>query len=457
MERKKNDIVTITITDMNHDGEGIGKLDGYTLFIKDSVIGDTIEAKLIKVKKTYGYARLEKIIEPSPYRINAECKVARQCGGCQLQTFSYDAQLRYKENKVKSCIERIGGIQNYTLEPIIGMEQRFHYRNKAQYPVGRNKEGRIIIGFYAGRTHSIIETETCLLGMGEDHKILTIIKQFMEQYKINPYDEKSQQGLIRHILIRRSYHTGQIMVCLVINGQKLPHSNILIKKLREIKEISSIMINQNEENTNRIMGNKAEVLWGEGYIIDTIGEIKFQISPLSFFQVNPIQTQKLYDKVLQYAQLTGEETVWDLYCGIGTISLFLAQKARKVYGVEIVPDAVKDAKENAKQNKIENVEFLLGKAEEIVPKWFEEHQEKADIIVLDPPRKGCDIELLNTIEKMHPKRIIYVSCDPATLARDLKILDEKGYQTQKVQPIDLFGETVHCEVCVELCRKGENK
>ena len=448
----KNDTAIVTITDMNQDGEGIGKLDGYTLFIKDTVIGDVAEVKVIKAKKTYGYARLMRLVTPSEKRVEPLCPVARQCGGCQLQAYDYKEQLLFKENKVRNNLERIGKLSDYELLPIIGMEEPWHYRNKAQFPVGRDREGNIIAGFYAGRTHSIIENEDCMLGVKENRQILRIVKSFMQEYKIEPYNEESHSGLVRHVLIRKGYHTGEIMVCLVINGGKLPHGDVLAERLSKLPGMKSITLSRNEEKTNVILGKELKKLWGEAVIEDRIGDVTFEISPLSFFQVNPVQTEKLYGKALEYAGLTGNETVWDLYCGIGTISLFLARKAKKVYGVEIVPAAIENAKRNAQRNGILNTEFFVGKAEEVFPAWYEKHKERADVIVVDPPRKGCDETLLRTMVQMQPDRIVYVSCDSATLARDLGILSQNGYHTERVQPVDMFPQTVSVE-CVALLKR----
>lgn len=449
----KNEIAVVKIIDMNDDGEGIGKLDGYTLFIKDTVIGDLAEVKVIKAKKNYGYARLIRLIEGSLKRVEPVCPVARQCGGCQLQAYDYKAQLEFKENKIRNNLERIGKLKDFVMEPIIGMENPFHYRNKAQFPIGRGKDGRIVAGFYAGRTHSIIENDDCVLGVACNKTVLEIVKKFMEECNIEPYDELNHRGLVRHVLIRQGFYTKQIMVSIVINGKKLPKSGRLVEELIRIPGMTSITLSLNEEKTNVIMGKRLVTLWGKDYIEDSIGGIMFQISPLSFYQVNPVQTEKLYGKALEYAGLTGEEIVWDLYCGIGTISLFLAGKAKKVYGVEIVPEAIENARGNAKRNGFSNTEFFVGKAEEVLPDWYEKHKERADVIVVDPPRKGCDRVLLETMARMQPERIVYVSCDSATLARDLKVLAELGYEIVKAVGVDMFGMSVHCEVCVELYRK----
>lgn len=503
---QKNMELQLQIEDMSVNGEGIGKADGVAFFVKDAVIGDQVLVKVIKMKKRYGYARLLKILSPSLYRVEPLCEYWRQCGGCQIQSLDYTQQLHYKEEKVRNNLRRIGGFsiadmerkeQKFLFHPIIGMEKPFFYRNKAQFPIGTDKNGRIVTGFYAARSHNIIPSRNCYLGVEINEKILDIVISFMERYHISAYDERTSKGLVRHVLIRFGFVTEEIMVCLVINGSTLPHAEQLVELLQEIKGMTSIVININQKSTNVILGEKIINLWGQDYITDYIGEVKYQISPLSFYQVNPVQTKKLYETVLDYAALTGKETVWDLYCGIGTISLFLAQRAKQVYGVEVVAPAIADARNNAKINGIENVEFFVGKAEEVLPAFYEnyvkETQEnvkdmglqsdteaclnqfeiedkgaaedeieiadkghakdrkilRPDVIVVDPPRKGCDDKCLETIVKISPARVIYVSCDSATLARDLKYLCERGYEVREVQPVDMFPQTVHVEtVCL---------
>ena len=454
---QKNDELILKIEDMGVDGAGIGKADGMTFFVKDAVIGDLVRAKIIKLKKTYGYARLMEILEASPDRVEPKCPYYRQCGGCQIQALSYEKQLEFKERKVRNNLERIGGFTEIPMEPIVGMEEPFHYRNKAQFPVGTDKDGHIVTGFYAGRTHTIIPNRDCALGLPVNKEILDIVIAFMEKYHITAYDEKSGKGLVRHVLIRCGFSSQEKMVCLIINGKSLPHAEKLVEELRKIEGMTSISINCNTERTNVILGRKTIVLWGQEYITDQIGEISYEISPVSFYQVNPVQTEKLYGIALEYADLHGEETVWDLYCGIGTISLFLAQKAKQVYGVEIIPQAIENAKRNAVKNGIENAEFFVGKSEEVLPEFYEKEAAAgrtahADVIVVDPPRKGCDEKLLETIVKMAPDRVVYVSCDSATLARDLKILCEQGYELKRVRAVDQFCHTVHTEAVCLLTR-----
>ncbi len=520
---KKDDILELDILNIGNDGEGIGRIEGYTLFVKDALAGDRVRVKVMKTKKHFGYAKLLEIITPSADRVTPLCPVAAKCGGCKLQHCSYERQLRYKEEKVKDCLERIGGFtvsfvdekngfQNgnckesgsgdekngfqdescmepgsgmesetggadkeaVKMERIMGMEVPYHYRNKAQFPVGVDKNGNLVAGFYAGRTHQIIPNTDCMIQHPCNHLILETILSFMKEYQIPAYDETAHTGLVRHILTRVGAGTGEIMVCLVVNGEKLPHAEKLVERLLAVEfteisgrenfnagpggerfRIKSICLNHNTEKTNVILGNSLSVLYGREYIEDYIGDIRFQISPLSFYQVNPVQTEKLYRTALEYAGLSGGETVWDLYCGIGTISLFLAKKAGKVCGVEIVPQAVEDAGRNAKLNHIENAEFYCGAAEEAVPEIYEKSGGalKADVVTLDPPRKGCEEKLLETVIRMEPKRIVYVSCDPATLARDLKYLCEGEYELKKVRACDMFGFSGHVECVAMLQRK----
>lgn len=510
MELKKNNKVVVTIEDMGAEGEGIGKAEGFPLFIKDAIIGDTVEAKVIKNKKHYGYAKLEKVLSPSPFRVQPVCRFHRQCGGCQLQAMRYERQLLFKQDKVRNNLLRIGGFSEAEIdsvtEPIVGMEEPFHYRNKAQYPIGADKEGNPVAGFYAGRTHTIIANTDCALGRKENQEILETILAYMREFHVPPYDEKSGEGLVRHVLVRTSFDSGEIMVCLVLNYRKkteermsgknaafshkskvsgkasfaaavssyLPHQEELLKRLSQIKNMTSVSISINIEKTNVIMGKEIHTLWGKECISDSIrvrdmtkadmaftGEkLEFSISPLSFYQVNPYQTEKLYSLVLQYAGLTGQETVWDLYCGIGTISLFLASRAKQVYGVEVISQAITDARENARRNDITNAEFFVGKAEEVLPSFYDSSDilkadsamRHPDVIVVDPPRKGCDSACLATMLKMAPGRIVYVSCDSATLARDLRILCDGGYELSKVRAVDQFGGTGHVETICCLSR-----
>ena len=447
---KKNETKIIEITDYTQEGLGVGRADEMAVFVKDTVIGDIVEAGITKVKKTYAFARVCGILKESPDRIDPPCPCARSCGGCQIQMMDYAAQLRFKEEKVRSALVRIGGFapEKLQIEPILGMEDPWRYRNKAQFPVGKNREGRTVAGFYAGRTHSIIEQPDCLIGIPENRQILKTVLAYMEECGVAPYDEENGQGIVRHVMTRKGFSNGQIMVCLVVNAGSVPQPESLIQRLRKVPGVVSILLNHNTENTNVILGSKTTLLYGEPYIEDRIGAVRYQISARSFYQVNPVQTGKLYQTALEFAGLTGKETVWDLYCGIGTISLFLAQKAARVYGVEIIPEAVEDARRNARLNGIENAHFYVGKAEDVLPEKCKAAGAKADVIVVDPPRKGCDEKLLQTMLEMEPQRIVYVSCDPATLARDLKILCKEKYELKRVRPCDMFPHTVHVEtVC----------
>ena len=503
MAYEKNDMVTVTIEDVGMEGEGIGKIDGFPLFIKDAVVGDTVEAKIIKSKKNYAYARVEKVVTPSPFRVEPPCKSHRQCGGCQIQALSYDRQLAFKQDKVRNNLLRIGGFSeaevDRVMEPVVGMENPLRYRNKAQYPFGTDKQGNPITGFYAGRTHSIISNTECYLGREENREILQTILDYMKEYHVNAYDEETGKGLIRHALIRTGFYTGEIMVCLVINYKEekeaarsasegkntktgrgklatgeahyLPEQDKLVEKLALIKGMTSVSVSINTERTNVIMGKEIHTIWGSDTITDKIRvrdtgkvdmpytgeELTFSISPLSFYQVNPMQTEKLYSLALEYAGLTGKESVWDLYCGIGTISLFMALRAKEVYGVEIIPQAIDDARQNAVRNHIANAEFFVGKAEEVLPAVYEKEESHPDVIVVDPPRKGCDEKCLDTMLKMAPSRIVYVSCDSATLARDLKLLCAGGYRLERVRPVDQFAHTVHVETVCLLSKLHEAK
>ena len=476
MSYSKNDCVELTIEDIGVSGEGIGKVDGYTLFVKDTVIGDVVRVKIMKAKKNYGYARLMDIIKPSKDRVEPACPIARQCGGCQIQAMNYNAQLKYKQKLVKDNLLRISGLTegaDYEMCEILGMDTPFRYRNKAQYPVGEDKDGNIVMGFYAGHTHSIIACpdDDCMLGHRDNAFILNAVKEWMKEYRVRAYNENIHKGTVRHVLIRTGYHTDEVMVCLVTKKMlRKEAADGLVKAIQKLKlNVASLVVNINKEDTNVILGKECITLYGRPYIEDYIGDIKFQISPLSFYQVNPKQTEVLYNKALEFAGLKGNESVWDMYCGIGTISLFLAKKAGKVYGVEIVPQAIEDAKNNAKINNIDNAEFFVGKAEEVVPAFYKKQtgvqsdndstdskeydMTRPDVVVVDPPRKGCDKKLLDTIVSMSPDRIVYVSCDSATLARDLKLLVECGYKVEKVQPVDQFGNTVHVETVVLLSQQ----
>ena len=533
---KKNDLVALEITDLTEEGQGVGKCDGLVFFVKGSVMGDVVEAKILKVKKNYAYAKVEKLLEASPFRVTPLCPVAGKCGGCQLQHLSYEKELAWKEDRIAQSLIRIAGIPEEEVrkrgEGILGGVLS-RYRNKAQYPVQNKKGireekalgGRVFeeekrgseneqtgfdslgIGFYGFHSHRIIEAEDCLINSAENPLILNCIKDWAREYKVSGYEEETGKGLLRHIFLRKGFSTGEILLCLVLNGKSLPHTKELWEKLQglsfsaeegdlqsevdisremdaesraelhcgvdtqseaevhcgENKKIPSkivgLCVNINEGHGNAILGRETRCLYGKDSIEDKIGELSFSISVPSFYQVNPVQTEKIYGKALEYAALTGEETVWDCYCGIGTISLFLAQKAKQVYGLEIVPEAIENAKENAEKNGLQNAEFFVGAAEEVLPKWVEEQKREGkdvgnlvDVVSLDPPRKGCDKACLSAALELSPKRIVYVSCDPGSLARDMKYLREGGYTLEKWVGIDNFPRTGHVE-CIALIQR----
>ena len=505
---QKNDLIMLEITDLTEEGQGVGKKDGLVFFVKDSVMGDRVEARILKVKKNYAYAKVEKLLEASPYRIAPLCPVAGKCGGCQLQHLSYEKELSWKEDRIAQSLIRIAGLSPEEVERkkegiLGGVLSR--YRNKAQYPVqngmkireektvsGRafaeRKKGSeneqesydsLRMGFYGFHSHRIIETEDCLINSAENPLILECIKEWAKEYKISGYEEETGKGLLRHIFLRKGFSTGEILLCLVLNGKSLLHGKELWERLQDLSlsveeggqvqgSIVGLCVNINEGSGNAILGRETRCLYGKDSIEDKIGELSFSISVPSFYQVNPVQTEKIYGKALEYAALTGEETVWDCYCGIGTISLFLAQKAKQVYGLEIVPEAIENAKKNAKKNGLQNAEFFVGAAEEVLPKWVEEQKRElsakgadcgigdmVDVVSLDPPRKGCDEACLSAVLELSPKRIVYVSCDPGSLARDIKYLREGGYELQKWVGIDNFPRTGHVET-IALLQKEES-
>ncbi|MED3645079.1 23S rRNA (uracil(1939)-C(5))-methyltransferase RlmD [Caldifermentibacillus hisashii] len=450
---KKNDYIDVEFVDLTHEGQGVAKLDGFPIFVPGGLPGESAQIKILNVKKNYGYGKLIEIKEKSPYRVEIPIEDMHKYGGCQLHHMSYEGQLQFKQNLVEQTLTRIGKLQDVNIHPIIGMEQPFHYRNKAQVPVGE-RNGRLITGFYKPRTHEIIDTDESVIHMEAINDAIKIVKEICSELGVAVYNEEAHTGVLRHIMARFGRKTDELMIVLITRTEKLPHREEIVGKIvAALPNVKSIVHNVNPKRTNVILGEKTQVLWGQDVIYDYIGNVKFAISPRSFYQVNPVQTQVLYDKALAYAGLTGEEIVFDAYCGIGTISLFLAQQAKKVYGVEVVPDAINDAKKNADLNGITNVEFTVGEAEVVIPNWAEEGIH-ADVIVVDPPRKGCDAALLKTIIEMKPKRVVYVSCNPATLARDLGILEAGGYQTVEVQPVDMFPMTMHVE-CVVLMSRVE--
>lgn len=448
----KNKTYRVEITGLTHEGQGVGKIDGLVVFIDSSLPGETVEVKIVKQTKSYATGNLINIIKPSAKRVEPFCPVFDKCGGCAVQHMSYESQLEFKKDTVEQNLKRLGGLENIKVHDTLGMESPYKYRNKVQYPVS-SEDNEIRIGFYENRSHNIIDSSRCDIQPLESNEVRDIIRNFCKENGVSIYDEKSGKGLLRHVMVRNGFKTGELMVVLVINGQKLPGSGLLAEILcRKYEKIKSIMLNVNTKNTNIILGDRNICIYGQEYITDYIGNYQFRISPLSFFQVNPVQTEVLYRKALEYASLTGNETVFDLYCGIGTISLFLSEKAKRVVGVEVVRDAIEDAGKNAALNNVANTEFIAGEAEVVIPRLYAEGA-RADVVVLDPPRKGCDEALLNTLVEMQPKRIVYVSCNPATLARDLKYLSGHGFEVQEVQPVDMFPWTGHCEAVCLLNRK----
>ncbi|WP_409342884.1 23S rRNA (uracil(1939)-C(5))-methyltransferase RlmD [Paenibacillus sp. MBLB4367] len=476
---EKNGEYVADIIGLGHDGEGVGRVNGFTLFVHGALPGEKARVKVLKLKKQFGYAKLLEILEASPDRVEPPCTIYKQCGGCQLQHLSYEAQLRVKRQTVVDSLERIGKLavvpvagvdseeptdlasapersasQNsgIVVHPTLGMKDPWRYRNKAQVPIGQ-EEGGLIGGFYAQGSHRIVDMDACLIQHEQTDTVVREVKRIAHSLGITAYDEESHQGLLRHVVVKIGFRTGDIMVVLITNGNRIPSTEVLIERIREaIPAVRSICHNVNTQRTNVIFGDKTRVLWGQEVIHDYIGDVQFAISARSFYQVNPVQTEVLYGKALEYAGLTGSETVIDAYCGIGTISLFLARHASHVYGVEIVAEAIADARANAELNGLGNVTFAVGKAEEVIPAWREEGI-KPDVVVVDPPRKGCDEVLLETLLAMQPEKIVYVSCNPATLARDLRVLEDGGYSTVEVQPVDMFPWTVHVECCSLLVRK----
>ncbi|HYK73524.1 MAG TPA: 23S rRNA (uracil(1939)-C(5))-methyltransferase RlmD [Pseudoneobacillus sp.] len=449
---QKNDYIDVVFEDLTHEGAGVAKVDGYPLFVPNGLPGEKAKIKVIKANKGYGFGKLIELYEESPDRVKAPCPIYKECGGCQLQHLSYEGQLKAKEKQVRDVLTRIGKLENVKVHPVLGMSEPWRYRNKAQVPVGE-REGGLIAGFYQKRSHEIIDMQACLIQQEKNDEVVRVVKDICERHGIQAYHEEKHKGQLRHIMARHGLVTGEVMVVLVTRTADLPNKQEIINEIIEkIPGVKSIIQNINSKKTNVILGDETKVLWGEEVIYDFIGDIKFAISSRSFYQVNPEQTKVLYDKALEYADLSGEETVIDAYCGIGTISLFLAQKARKVYGVEIVPEAIDDANRNAQLNEITNVEFAVGEAEVVIPKWYEEGI-SADVLVVDPPRKGCDEALLQTIIAMKPKKVVYVSCNPGTLARDLRILEDGGYKTLEVQPVDMFPHTTHVECVTQLVLK----
>lgn len=444
---EKNKEYEIFIEDLGSNGEGIGRVDGFTVFIEGGLPSEKIRVLIVKVKKSFAYGKIMEILEPSQDRVSPICEVAKWCGGCQLQHLSYKGQLEYKKKKTDEAIKRIGRVENFQTEKITGMDEPLYYRNKAQFPVSKDK-GELKIGFYSKRSHNIIDTNRCYIQHKKNEEIIQIIRDFLLEYDISIYNEGTHKGLVRHIITRVSNVNGDMMVCFVINGNDLPKKEIIIEKLSEVGFVCSIVLNINTRNTNVITGDKIIKIYGEDFLQDSIDDISFDISPLSFYQVNPLQTEKLYKKALEFAEVSSEDNVLDLYCGIGTISLIFAKRVKKVFGVEIVPEAIIDARKNSEKNGIHNVEFFAGAVEDTLSDIS--YNDNIDIVVLDPPRKGCDERALESIVHIKPKKIVYVSCNPATLARDIEILGKSGYKIVKGEVFDQFPMSIHCEVVVRL-------
>lgn len=442
----KNDRISVYVEDLTHDGAGVAKVEGYPLFVPGALPGEEIVIHVLKTLKSYGFAKLIEIKKASPFRVTAPCPVFDTCGGCQIQHMSYEGQMTFKQKLVRDAMTRIGKLPDVPVHPVKGMENPWQYRNKSQIPFGV-QDGKVVAGFYQPRSHDIADTDTCLIQTPEADAIMVALKKNLVEIGIEPYEEANHRGMLRHVVVRKARATGEIMVVLVTKKKKFAQAQRVIEVIQEtVPEVTSIVQNINPEKTNVIFGNETLTLWGKDVIEDRIGDVRFEISARSFYQINPEQTEVLYGQALKYAQLTGEETVIDAYCGIGTISLFLAQQAKFVMGVEIVPQAIADAKRNAELNGLTNTLFEAGPAEQVIPRWYKEGN-KADVLVVDPPRKGCDEQLLHTILKQRPTRVVYVSCNPATLARDLRILEDGGYRTKEVQPVDMFPQTTHVE-CV---------
>lgn len=441
---QKNDRLLVHVEDLTHDGAGVAKVDGYPLFIHGALPGEDVQVHVLKTLKSYGFAKLLEIEHASPFRVTAPCPVFDTCGGCQIQHLSYEGQMTFKRKLVRDAITRIGKLPDVPVHPVKGMEDPWRYRNKSQIPFG-TQNGRVVAGFYQTRSHDIADTDICLIQTPEADTIMNGLKKELHALGIEPYEEATHRGTLRHVVVRKGRATGEVMVVLITKKKKFPQAERAIELIRSlVPETTSIIQNINSEKTNVIFGEETLTLWGKDAIEDQIGDVRFEISARSFYQINPVQTEVLYGQALDYAQLTGEETVIDAYCGIGTISLFLAKQAKFVMGVEIVPQAIEDAKQNAELNGFTNTLFEAGPAEQVIPRWYKEGR-TADVLVVDPPRKGCDEQLLRTILKQQPKRVVYVSCNPATLARDLRILEDGGYRTKEVQPVDMFPQSTHCE------------
>lgn len=450
----KNETITLSFEDLTREGNGVGKVDGYPLFVPNVLPGEKAKVKVVRVNRNFGYGKLLHIIKESPERVDPPCDVYEQCGGCQLQHMSYSLQLQMKQDQVENVINKISHLDDVIIHPTIGMDDPWRYRNNVQIPVGE-KNGELITGFYQRRSHRIVDNmETCIIQDEAGDDAIAEVRQIANRLGIDAYNEQTHRGTLRHIMVRTGRATNEIMIVIITKTAKLPHKDVFIKELTEaFPNVKSIIHNVNSKKTNVIFGDETNVIWGEEYLYDKIDDLTFAISARSFYQVNPEQTKVLYDKTLEYANISNDDIVIDAYCGIGTISLFLAKEAKKVYGVEIVPQAVNDANQNAKINNITNAEFVVGAAEKIMP-WWTAQGLRPNVIIVDPPRKGCDEALLQAMIDMQPERIVYVSCNPSTLARDLRILADGGYKAKEIQPVDMFAQTGHVESVVRVERES---
>ena len=454
---KKNDLIPLTITGVTSEGSGVGRHDGMVVFVPNAAVGDQLTVRIIKPSKKYCIGKIEEILTPSPDRIHSDCPVFAQCGGCVFRHISYEAELAIKTQRVADALAHIGGLPDLPLRPIVGAKQTDRYRNKAQLPIGKNRDCQVILGFYANRTHRIVACDDCALQPKAFQPAIRAVQQWIGETGESIYDEATGRGKLRHLYIREGSATGERMVCLVVNGSSVQREDRLVELLRQqVMGLCSVVLNENRENTNVILGKQFRTLWGSDTITDVLCGLRFQIAPASFYQVNRDQAERLYQIAGTYAALTGEETLLDLYCGAGTIGLTMAGRAKQLIGVEIVPQAIENAKANARANGIENAEFLCGDAAEAAV-TLQKRGLAPDVIVLDPPRKGCDSQLIATVVEMGPERIVYVSCDPATLARDLKLFREQGYQPIEATPVDLFPRTAHVESVCLLTRENPNQ
>lgn len=449
---KKNDVLTGQVVDLTHEGHGVVKIDRYPIFIPNTLIDEKIEYKVIKVKKNFAIGKLIKVITESDARVEPPCIYYYKCGGCQLQHMSYQAQLNMKKEQVVNLFHRKAKFTNTVIKDTVGMEDPWRYRNKSQIPVGLSKDQQPIMGFYRQRSHDIIDMESCLIQDQQHQQVMNDLKQLISELNISVYNEKTKKGLLRHLVVRTGHYTNQLMIILVTNGKAFKQAESLVDALvRKYPNVTSIKQNINDAHSNVIMGPQSITLYGEEEIEDQLSEVTFNISDQSFYQINSHQTEKLYQQALDYAQLTGDEIVLDTYCGIGTIAIYMAENARHVYGVEVVPSAINDANQNATKNQLENTTFVCGKAEEVILKWKAEGI-RPDVVMVDPPRKGCDETFLETILELNPKRIVYISCNPSTQQRDAHILNHQ-YDLKEITTVDMFPQTTHIETVALFERK----